>query len=93
VDRFRRDCFAHPDRLIRRGQQQQEECPVSLVFGSGPAALRTHHDGSPFGRANAPPPYSAALLQHQFKNRELIDVAFQGNFHLIGAWLVSSTKR
>ena len=76
---------AHPDRLIRRRQQQLEECPGSFVFGSGSAAIRTLHDDGPFGRANAPPPYSAALLQHQFKNGELIDVAIQGNFHLIGA--------
>ena len=84
---------AHPDRVIRRRQQQLEECPGSLVFGRGSVALRTLHDDGPFGRANAPPPYSAALLQHQFKNWELIDVAIQGNFHLTGAWLVSSTKK
>lgn len=63
---------AVPDRSIRRGQQKQEQCPVSLVFGSGSAAFRTLHDDRPFGCADAPPPCSAALPEGQFKNWKLI---------------------
>jgi hypothetical protein len=54
--------IAQPGRPIRRPQQQLEECPVSLVFGNGPAAFRTLHDNLPFGRAHAPPPDPASLL-------------------------------
>jgi hypothetical protein len=57
-----------PDRLIRRGQQQQEEGPVGLIAGGGSAAFRTMHDDIPLGCANAPLPISAALLQDLFKN-------------------------
>ena len=59
-------------RLIRSAEQHQEERPISLVFGSGSAAFRTVHDDLPFGRAQAPPPYAAALFQEPFKNRKLI---------------------
>jgi len=59
-------------RLIRSAEQHQEERPISLVFGSGSAAFRTVHDDLPFGRAQAPPPYPAALFQEPFKNRKLI---------------------
>jgi hypothetical protein len=54
--------------IERRGQQQEEERPVSFVFGSGSAAFRTLHDDSPFGCAHVPPPRSAALLQDLIKN-------------------------
>jgi hypothetical protein len=64
--------ITQPGRPIRRPQQQQEECPVSLVFGSGSAPVRTLHDNLPFGRAHAPPPSPASLLQDHFKNRKLI---------------------
>ena len=64
--------ITQPGRPIRGPQQQQEECPVSLVFGSGSAAVRTLHDNLPFGRAHAPPPSPASLLQDHFKNRKLI---------------------
>jgi hypothetical protein len=64
--------IAQPGRPIRRAQQQQKERPVSLVFGSGPAAFRTLHDNLPFGRAHAPPPGPASLLQDRFENRKLI---------------------
>ena len=64
--------ITQPGRPIRRPQQQQEECPVSPVFGSGSAACRTLHDNLPFGRAHAPPPSPASLLQDHFKNRKLI---------------------
>ena len=59
-------------RLIRSAEQHQEECPISLVFGSGSSAFRTAHNDLPFGRAHAPPPYTAALFQERFKNRKLI---------------------
>jgi hypothetical protein len=64
--------IAQPGRPIRRPQQQQEECPVSPVFGGGSAACRTLHDNLPFGRAYAPPPSPASLLQDHFKDRKLI---------------------
>ncbi len=64
--------LAQPGRPIRRPQQQLEECPVSPVFGSGSAAFRTLHDNLPFGRAHAPPPGPASLLQDHFKNRKLV---------------------
>jgi hypothetical protein len=64
--------MSQPGRPIRRPQQQLEECPVSLVFGSGSAAVRTLHDNLPFGRAHAPPPSPASFLQDHFKNRKLI---------------------
>jgi hypothetical protein len=57
---------------VRRPQQQQEECPVSLVFGRGSAAFRTPYHNLPFGRAHAPPPGPASLLQGHFENRKLI---------------------
>jgi hypothetical protein len=56
------------DRSIRRGQQQQEECPVSFVIGSGSAAFPALHDHVPFGCADAPVPFSAAPLQDYFKD-------------------------
>jgi hypothetical protein len=58
------------DRSIRRGQQQQEECPVSFVIGSGSAAFTALHDHVPFGCADAPVPFSAAPLQVHFKDRK-----------------------
>ena len=58
--------------MIRSAEQHQEECPISLVFGSGSAAFRTVHNDLPFRRAHAPPPYAAALFQERFKNRKLI---------------------
>jgi hypothetical protein len=64
--------ITQPGRSVRRPQQQQEECPVSPVFGGGPAAFRTLHDNLPFGRAHAPPPSPASLLQDHFKNRKLV---------------------
>ena len=64
--------ITQPGRPIRRPQQQQEECPVSPVSGSGSAACRTLHDNLPFGRAYAPPPSPASLLQDHFKDRKLI---------------------
>jgi len=60
---------------MSRGQQQQKERPVGIVFGSGSAAFRTVHDDIPFGSADAPPPSSAALLQGQFKNWKLIQIS------------------
>jgi hypothetical protein len=60
------------NQAIRRGQQQEEERPVSFVFGSGSAAFRTLHDDMPFGCADAPRQCSAALPQGQFKNWKLI---------------------
>ena len=68
---FRAPRRAEP-RSIRRGQQKQEQCPVSLVFGGESAAFRTLHDNLPFGRAHAPPPGPASLLQDRFENRKLI---------------------
>jgi hypothetical protein len=64
--------ITQPGRPIRRPQQQQEECPVSPVFGSGSAAFRTLHGNLAFGRAHAPPPGPASLLQDHFKNRKLV---------------------
>ena len=64
--------ITQPGRPIRRPQQQQEECPVSLVFGSGSAPVRTLRNNLPFGRAHAPPPSPASLLQDHFKNRKLV---------------------
>jgi hypothetical protein len=60
------------NQAIRRGQQQEEERPVSFVFGSGSAAFRTLHDDIPFGCAHAPPPCSPAFLQELFKNLKLV---------------------
>ena len=40
--------------------------------GGGSTALRTEHNYLPFGGAQAPSPYAAALFQEQFKNREFI---------------------
>jgi len=65
--------ITQPGRPIRRPQQQQEECPVSLVFGTGSAAVRALHDNLPFSRAHAPPPSPASLLQDHFKNRKLVE--------------------
>jgi hypothetical protein len=56
------------DRSIRRGQQQQEECPVGFVIGSGSAAFTALHDHVPFGCTDAPVPFSAAPLQDHFKD-------------------------
>ena len=58
--------------MIWSAEQHQEERPISLVFGSGSTALRTEHNYLPFGGAQAPSPYAAALFQEQFKNREFI---------------------
>jgi hypothetical protein len=58
--------------LIRRAEQHQEECPVSLVFGSGSTAFRPVHNDLTVGRAHEPAPYAAALFQERFKNRKLI---------------------
>jgi hypothetical protein len=58
--------------LIWSAEQHQEERPISLVFGGGSTALRTEHNYLPFGGAQAPSPYAAALFQEQFKNREFI---------------------
>jgi hypothetical protein len=57
---------------MRSAEQHQQERPISLVSGSGSAAFRPVHDDLPFGRAQAPPPYAAALFQEPFKNRKLI---------------------
>ena len=57
---------------MRSAEQHQEERPISLVPGSGSATFRPVHDDVPFGRAQAPPPYAAALFQERFKNRKLI---------------------
>ena len=65
-------CTAQPDEPIWRSLQQQEECPVSLVIGRVSAAFRAPHDHIPCGRAHAPSPSSAALVQKQFKNRKFI---------------------
>jgi hypothetical protein len=43
-----------------------------LVFGSGSVAFGTLHDGHPFDRANAPPPFPAALIQDYFEGRKSI---------------------
>jgi hypothetical protein len=59
---------AQSDRSIRRGQQQQEECPVSFVIGSGSAVFAALHDHVPFGCTDAPVPFSAAPLQDRFKD-------------------------
>ena len=58
--------------LIRSAKQQKEECPLCLVFGSGPFALRPLHNNLPFGCMHAPPPDAAALFQLQFKNGKSI---------------------
>jgi hypothetical protein len=58
---------AQSDRS-RRGQQQQEECPVSFVIGSRSAAFRALHDYVPFGCTDAPVPYSASPLQDHIKD-------------------------
>jgi hypothetical protein len=76
--------------LIRSAEQHQEECPISLVFGSGSAAFRTLHDDIAFGRANAPPPSSAALPQDHVKNWKLIDIPIQWNFHLSASFEVGA---
>lgn len=65
-------CIAQPDQPIVRSLQQQEECPVSLVVGGVSAAFRAPHDDIPGGRAHAPSPSSAALVQKRFKNWKFI---------------------
>ena len=59
-------------RAIRSAEQHLEECPIRLVFGSESAVFRTTHNDLPFGRAKAPPPYTAALFQECFKDGKLI---------------------
>jgi hypothetical protein len=59
---------AQSDRSIRRGQQQQEERPVSFVIGCGSAAFRALHDHVSFGCTDTPVPFSAAPLQDHFKD-------------------------
>jgi hypothetical protein len=59
-------------RSIGRGQQQQEKCPVSVVFGSGTAAFRTLNNGIAVGRGHAPQPFSATFLQDHLKDLKLI---------------------
>ena len=62
---------AQSARSIRRGEQQQEECPVSFVIGRGSATFRALHDHIPFGRTDAPLPFSTAHLQGYFKDWKL----------------------
>jgi hypothetical protein len=57
---------------IWRSEQQQEECSIGLAFGRGSVGFGALHDGYPFGRAYAPPPFSTALLQHHFEGRKSI---------------------
>ena len=59
-------------RAIRSAEQHLEECPIRFVFGSESAVFRTMHNDLPFGRAKAPPPYTAALFQECFKDGKLI---------------------
>src|SRR5262245_10555617 len=59
-------------QLIWRGEQQQEECSIGLVFGRASVGLGALHDGYPVGRAYAPRPFPTALLQHHFEGRKSI---------------------
>ena len=84
---------AQSDRSIRRGQQQQEECPVSFVIGSGSAVFAALHDHVPFGCTDAPVPFSAAPLQDHFKDWKSTTRhgdrdkrTSSGKHHLSGRW-------
>jgi hypothetical protein len=46
--------------------------PYSLVVGGVSAAFQAPHDHIPCGRAHAPSPSSAALIQKHFKNWKLM---------------------
>jgi hypothetical protein len=58
--------------VIRSGLQHQEERSIGFVSGGGSAAFRAQHDDTPFGRANAPPVFATALVQHDLKDGKLI---------------------